>query len=453
MPYSRELTKIVSAGSCIGCGACVALVKNRDASMKDTPRGPVPDLDGSETFHLNPLEFCPGRGIHYPDLYQQVFKAYPDNWLTGHMDAVYIGYSRDEKIRKNAASGGILTSTLLYLLETGKIDAAMVVRQGQPEPEKARVMLARKADEILASSQSVYIPVSTLDILAKLEKNKRYAITCLPEQSAVLRKMQQAGFAPARQVKYILGPYTGTALYPSAIKYFLRASGAGRSDRISSLKWRAGEWPGHLEIIMESGKVITSKKVYYNFLIPFFITRASLQSMDFCNEFADLAVGDAWSPDYENLGRGFSVVVSRNREMTQVLSEMREEGRISLDERDAVIASEMHGHMIDFKKRGSYIRNRMRRATGRKSPDFGYAPENLHVSRILVELVIGLLFLLAGNPVSRFLMTLFPEKVLGPVFNGLRLKWKNISKPAKRKGLKAYKVKISEPWPLYSAIF
>jgi coenzyme F420 hydrogenase subunit beta len=453
MPYSRELIKIVKAGTCIGCGACVALVKSGNASMTDTPRGPVPLLNGSATFHLNPMEFCPAKGIHYPDLYNKVFSGYPDNWLTGHIDSVHIGYSRDDKIRNNAASGGIISSTLIYLLQTAKIDAAIVVKQGLPVPEKARVILAHTAGEIMASSQSVYIPVSTLDILVKLEKGKKYAITCLPEQSAVLRKMQLAGFEPARQVKYILGPYTGTALYPDAIHHFLRTNRIKRSDRISSLKWRAGEWPGHLEIITDSGKVITSKKVYYNFLIPFFITRASLQSMDFCNEFADLSVGDAWSPEYEKQGKGFSVVVSRNTEMTGILSAMRKEGLISLEESDAGVASEMHGHMIDFKKRGSYIRNRIRRMTGRKSPDFGYAPKNLHFSRILVELVIDFIFLISGNRVSRFLMTLFPEKFLGPVFNGLRLKWKNISKPAKRKGLREYKVKISEPWQLYSVIF
>jgi coenzyme F420 hydrogenase subunit beta len=168
--------------------------------------------------------------------------------------------------------------------------------------------------------------------------------------------------------------------------------------------------------------------------------------MDFCNEFADLAVGDAWSPEYEKQGKGFSVVVSRNPEMTGILSEMRKEGLISLEEKDAVAAADMHGHMIDFKKRGSYIRNRIRRLTGRKSPDFGYAPKSLHFSRILVELFIDFIFLISGNPVSRFVMTLFPEKFLGPLFNGLRLKWKNISKPAKRKGLREYYVKISEPW-------
>ncbi len=85
--------------------------------MTDTPRGPVPLLNASSTFHLNPVEFCPGKGIHYPDLYNKVFSGYPDNWLTGHIDSVHIGYSRDDNIRNNAASGGIISSTLIYLLK------------------------------------------------------------------------------------------------------------------------------------------------------------------------------------------------------------------------------------------------------------------------------------------------------------------------------------------------
>ncbi len=73
-------------------------------------------------------------------------------------------------------------------------------------------------------------------------------------------------------------------------------------DGITSLKWRAGEWPGYLEIKTESGRLIRSNKFYYNYLIPFFITRNSLQNMDFANEFCDLSVGDAWSPRFEKAG-------------------------------------------------------------------------------------------------------------------------------------------------------
>ena len=85
----------------------------------------------------------------------------------------------------------------------------------------------------------------------------------------------------------------------------MRSKGVSDDDAVTSLRWRAGEWPGYLQIQTASGREIRSKKVYYNFLIPFYITQASLQSMDFANEFADVSVGDAWSPRFESQGAGF----------------------------------------------------------------------------------------------------------------------------------------------------
>ncbi len=331
---------------------------------------------------------------------------------------------------------------MVHLLKSKRIDAALVVKQGVPSPEKARVNVANSPEEILGASQSVYIPVSTLDILNKLEPGKKYAITCLPDQAAALRRLQANGNEKALQIKYVIGPYTGTALYPSAIEYYLKSKGVKKNDHITSLKWRAGEWPGYLEIKTSSGKVFQSKKVYYNFLIPFFVTNTSLQSMDFANEFADLAVGDAWSEKYEKLGHGFSVILARNLEMSKILEEMYEKGLIELEKKDLNFASSMHGHMIDFKKRGSYIRNKMRRMIGKKAPSFGYKPENISFSRIMVELFISSLFLFGRTRLGRMIILIIPEKQMGILFNKLRLKWKAISKPVKRKSLSDYKVTI-----------
>ncbi len=42
-------------------------------------------------------------------------------------------------------------------------------------------------------------------------------------------------------------------------------------------------------------------------------------------------------------------------------------------------------------------------------------------------------------------MEKIPEKILGPLFNQLRLAWKNASKPAKRKGLKNLQIEPHKP--------
>lgn len=427
-------------GICVGCGACVALDPSGRSMMERTSKGPRPAYGPGAALPELAWEACPGKGIDYPRLYRDHYGHGPDSFLVGNIVKTRTGYAADPQVRARGASGGVTTAVLLHLLETGRIDAAIVVRQGIPAPLEASAVIATTPEEIQAAAQSVYIPVSVLDILPSLEPGKRYAATLVPEQAAALRRLQASGHPQARQIEWVLGPYTGTALYPSAIDTFTRSHGVKKDDAVTSLAWRAGDWPGYLEIKTASGKVLRSKKVYYNFLIPFFVTRASLQSMDFANEFCDLSVGDAWSPKFEAEGGGHSVVVTRSAKMEAVVEEMIAAGKLALDVEDDLKATEMHGHMIDFKKRGGYIRNVWRRQLGLTAPDYGWRPERIPLSRKLTELVVSGLFVIGSTWPARFVLRLIPERVIGPVFNKLRLSWKNASKPTKRKGLADFRM-------------
>ena len=152
----------------------------------------------------------------------------PDSWLLGHIKKIRTGYALNETVRRNGASGGVTTAVLCYLLESKYIDAAIVVQQGTPSPEKASVVIAHSRDEVLASAQSVYIPVSTLDILTKFKPGMRYAITCLPEQAASLRVLQCLGYGKANNIglkeaktKYALILNPDTKLFPKTLENFL----------------------------------------------------------------------------------------------------------------------------------------------------------------------------------------------------------------------------------------
>lgn len=436
----RLFHQVIKPGICVGCGACVALDSSGKSKMEFKEIGPVPNFSKDSILPELAWDVCPGKGINYPVLYEKHYGSTPTNWITGRVQQVRIGYASNDKIRKVGASGGVITQTLIHLLESGRIDGAIVVKQGVPKPELASAVIARTRQEIIDCAQSIYVPVSCLDILPHLVEGEIYAITLVPEQSAALRFLQADGNEPSLQVKYILGPYTGTAIYPEAINCFLRSCGVKRDDGITSLKWREGDWPGYLEIITNSGKVVRSKKVYYNYLIPFFVTQTSLQSMDFVNEFADLAVGDAWSPVYEKESVGHSVVATRSCEMEEVILEMVSDGMLAMEEIDALKSTDMHGHMIDFKKRGSYIRNRFRQILGKKHYDCGLRPEPITTSRVVVELVISGIFFVARSKFARALLSLVPESIIGPIFNRVRLLWKAASKPTKRKGLKSLRM-------------
>jgi coenzyme F420 hydrogenase subunit beta len=434
--WNRLRDEVVETGLCTHCGSCVGL-SDGQLVMIQTEYGPVP-MAVSDAPNLPQLAYdiCPGKGVDYPALFQQQFGRLPANWLLGCYRQTWVGYASRPEIRRQGASGGVITQTLLYLLDRGRIDGAVVACLGRSQPWLAEPMIARTPADILAAAQSIYQPVPVNQILGEMARfDGRLAYVGLPDQVASLRQLQVAGHPGAAKVDYVLGPYVGTNMYLGALTGFLRANGVPGLDEIASLNYREGEWPGYLQIQLRNGRILKAEKFYYNYLIPFYVTRSSWLAVDFTNELTDISVGDAWHPRYEAQGAGFSVVVARSRCGENLLQEMAAADVVTLEEIAVAEALAMHGHMLDFKKRGTFIRLSWQQKLGRRVPHFGYRPAHLPFSRHLAELVIMGLFWFCGTRLARRLVEYIPLRLLGPLFNRLRLGWKQMSKPVKRKGL------------------
>ncbi|NLE44135.1 MAG: coenzyme F420 hydrogenase [Chloroflexi bacterium] len=442
--FSQLESSVIQPGLCTHCGTCVGLSAGT-LEMHDTTWGPIPSPTSGVDINLSPLAStaCPGLGVNYPELYDYVFGELPTNWLIGCYRELYVGYSSVPEIRRRGASGGVITQTLIYLLTHGLVDGAVVVRQGYPRPWLAEPFIARSQEEIAAASQSVYVPVPVNALLGQIESFEgRLAYVGLPDQVAALRRLQQSGHPGANKIEYILGPYVGTTMYISSIESYLRSNGIRDIGEVTELRYREGAWPGYLHIRTRSGRVLRAEKFYYNYLIPFHITRSTLLSVDFTNELTDISVGDAWHPRYESQGQGFSIVIARTAKGAQLLHCLNEQGLVHLEGISLDDALAMHGHMLDFKKRGSFIRLGWRSACGRPVPHYGYRPKSIPLARRLVEVVISSIFVLCRQPLVRSLAEHIPLALLGPSFDFLRRIWKNVSKPTKRKGLGNYEVSI-----------
>lgn len=443
--FERLRTDVIDADLCTHCGTCVGLSKGR-LQMQSTPAGPLPVKVNEEKINLSPLayEACPGKGISYPESYVKFFGELPKNWLIGPYRRVFVGYSSVPDIRRGGASGGVITQTLVYMLKQGEIDGAIVVRQGEPKPWQAEPIIARSADDILASSQSVYVPVPVNTLLPDMKSfDGELAYVGLPDQVASLRQLQRTGYQGTRKVKLIIGPYVGTSLYFGAVESYLRSNGIRNLEEVTELRYREGEWPGYLQVRTQSGRVLRAKKFYYNYLIPFYITRSSLLSVDFTNELTDISVGDAWNPRYEAQGGGFSVIIARSKKGEDLLTEMQQKGVLKLEEIELEEALSMHAHMLDFKKRGAFIRMQWRKTWGRRAPDYGYRPTSIPLSRKLVEMVIPFIFSLGRTRCCRWLVEQIPLTVIGPLFEKLRQAWKSVSKSTKRQGLNTTSFEIT----------
>lgn len=436
--WNRLKAEIIDTDLETQCGTAVGV---SEGTLTYTEKNGVLTL--TRTSNPNPVpqaayQGCPAKDCNYPELNQFVFGKQPENYLSGVVEKAYIGHASDETIRRKGASGGVISQTLIHLLETKQITGAICLQMGAEVPWQAKPVIARTPEEVLACAQSVYSVTPVNTILSELDPSDGpLAYVGLPDQVAGIRKLQQLGHPAVQNIKYILGPYMGTQMTFGAIRSFLRSHGVKNEQEIAHLQYRAGEWPGYLQINLQDGRILKAEKFYYNYLIPFFITRSSLQLVDFTNELTDMSVGDAWSPKYESKRGGHSVILARSLQVVALLEDMKD--KITLEEISVEQALDMHGHMLDFKKRGSFIRNSWRKA----QPYYGYKPTNIPASRILIERVMSSFFWIGRQPLSHWIIEHVPLSVIGPSFNWLRKTWKSMSKPTKRKGLREQQFTVS----------
>ncbi|MBN1119237.1 MAG: Coenzyme F420 hydrogenase/dehydrogenase, beta subunit C-terminal domain [Bacteroidales bacterium] len=423
---------------CNRCGSCVGLSEGAiefiDREGKYYPKivKALHDEQVEKIYHA-----CSGKYFDFPR-YRELF--YPDttnfHTYTGPYEKIGIGHAVDPDLRINAASGGIITTSLIYLLKTGKIDGAVTTRMNPKVPWQAEAFIATTREEIIESAQSKYCITSVNEILPQMEAFKgKLAYVGIPPQVQSIRKLQEVNDPSVKNIEYIFGPFYGNTLHFTSVKALLRSYKVKDFTQITKLYFRHGEWPGNMRVELKSDKVIELKKFHANYLIPFYILKNSLFCTDLANEFTDLSVGDAWAPVYEERGKGFSLILTRNNKGQNLLNEMINAGWLNFEEITENEAISMHSHGYDLKKRGAFIRIRLRKLFGKPVPDYGYELKDFPLSRYLMEYIISFMFLVLGTWPARRFIGLFSPEFVGKFFEKARTLWKKSSYKIKRADL------------------
>ena len=431
MKRPRNIEDVIRHDLCNRCGSCVGLSGGRivfeDREGSYLPRILEP-LD-KETEELV-WHACSGKGFDFP---RQKVSVFGDpRGVRQH----YIGYAIDPDVRLNAASGGILSAVLIWLLEKDMIDGAVVLGMSEDQPWLTRPFIATRREEIMQAAQSKYIISSVNEILPAMGAFEgRLAYVGLPGQVQSVRLLQQIGHPTVRNVRYVLGPFYGNTLHFSSVVSFLRSFGVKDYRKITRLYFRYGEWPGSMRAELQDGSVLELPKFHANYLIPFHILKNSLLCTDLTNEFTDISGGDAWAPVYEERGKGFSLVISRSEQGQEILDRMLAKGSLALEPIPEEEALEMHSHGYDLKKRGTFIRMKYRRWLGKPNPDYGYEIRGFSFSRHLMELLIDALFLTLSTRPARWMVERVPPAAIGRIFEKARTFWKKMTHGIKRQNL------------------
>ena len=211
---------------------------------------------------------------------------------------------------------------------------------------------------------------------------------------------------------------------------FQRHPRPGRSAK-RNWKWARGVAGLIYTFAPASGWALQAKKFYYNYLIPFYITQASLAGGRLHQRaLPDISVGDAWHLRYEAQGGGFGGGGAQSGGGGAAGRDGR--GRSAGPERNVCHRSAGHARPHAGLQRGTFIRLDWRRARPYRCLIMATGRGTFRPCASWWILFLAVLF--GGVLPGRKLIEWPPLSLVGPLFDSLRKGWKNLSKPVKRQG-------------------
>ena len=367
----KTIESTLNSDLCTGCGTCEGICPNSAIQMRKVKGIYVPILDAKMCNHCGIcFQVCPGHSIDFRRLNSAIFGTDQEETLMGNYLSCYVGHSTDPEIRRNSSSGGLVTGLLVFALEEGIIDGALVTKMSDASPLDPEVIIAKTRDEIIESSKSKYCPVPANVALKGITgKNMRLATVGLPCHIEGIRKAEALNRQLAEKIVLHLGLFCNHTPTFLATAYLLHKMGM-KSEDVKKIDYRGGGWPGRMSVELRNGekKSVQYSNLYYwghIFNTHFFTSRCILCNDKIC-ELSDISFGDAWHLLGSRIGK--SIIVSRKETGENLLQKASEKGQIEIEEVNASQVLECQG--IDLVERRHMARMSVFRKLGKDIPNY-----------------------------------------------------------------------------------
>jgi len=350
-PKSFEdlILEVHKRGICGQCGGCVSFCSASEiGAIRMNEDGPPTYLNEDNCLHCGICYLiCPQIHVLDTELKNRYNWKYP----IGLWRRISSAYAASEEIRKLATDGGVVTAILLYLLENGLIDGAIVTKKTGLFSRKS-FFATTKNDLLEAAGSKFDLPTQTLDygksstftpIVSSLRElmdadQMNIAVVGTPCQIHSIRKMQQLGIMPAHVINYVLGLFC----YENFV--------------FSAESWKKMEEKfkfsiNNLEKINIKDKVIFYQHNANPILVDFtgmseFMRPACSACDDFSNVYADISFGGLGSQD------DYTTTLMRTKTGLEIYEKALNKGYIvePVERNSPVLKSAMLAKVISFSK-------------------------------------------------------------------------------------------------------
>ena len=319
------IDKIKKRRFCIGCGLCASVLGSKCHMELGTDGFYSPIDNGNLTKQEEKMVkfLCPG--IHVEGEKQK------NIW--GATLSVEEAWSGDAQIRHKAASGGVVTSLAIYLLESHTVDAILQVGVMEDSYLYNELKVSHTREEIVSNAQSRYAPALVFDdIINVLESSdETYAFVGKPCDAAALKNLLKLFPKYSDKIKAIISIFcAGMPSYNATVKAWQMS---GRKEEPISLKYRGDGWPGNFYVKWSDGSDFQlSYNDSWGKVLGHHIGFRCKICPDGIGMLADIAVGDNWStkngyPDFtESEGKCF--VMIRTSQGAEIMNDAHAKGYI-----------------------------------------------------------------------------------------------------------------------------
>lgn len=338
---------------CTGCGVCESACPSNAIKTIVNKGRFVPQIDDSKCKNSKGChrcyEACPGVGIDLQRIAGEQFSAPDtkcDKWIGRYLKC-FVGYSNDNDIRYHCASGGMVSQFLIFLLEKGYIDGAVVTAFDPTNELLVRSYIAHNREEVLRGKSSKYAPVSLHGMAQaiKQETGSRFVIVGLPCHIQGFRKLETIDRKFREKITGYFAIYcsSGRTFYLTEHVFKERSI---RKEELSYFAYRDEGCLGSMVAVQQGENVEGSgdigkikDKVYkerfqgfYHPLRSFFIPRRCLFCIDHYGELGDVCFGDIHIEPYMQDKIGINSLVVRTQKWLDLLKQAEGEGVVTLNE-------------------------------------------------------------------------------------------------------------------------
>lgn len=250
----------------------------------------------------------------------------------GANKGISLGYATDPSIREEAASGAFVSSFLIYLLESGTVDAAYISKTNiEGEEISAIPYVARTKEEVLDSRTSIYMDFPYFSALDELKdpEIQKVVFVGLPCHFKTLSEIAVKKHWLKEKIFMRIALFCTYSSTRNLISNVLKKEGVN-SPEIEKLQFRTGHWRGALTVTKKNGEVIRLPYIphfgLYMHLFLFTCPRC-LSCVDHCGLDADIACGDAWLKELKDHEIKHSIVILRNEKSEGIFNAFCSEGR------------------------------------------------------------------------------------------------------------------------------